>query len=278
MWTPIATQRTRKTQKSASIQSTRTCITCTRKITIINTILASKGKFPNKDEHKFVQSTVKGIYPKNRRNLRVSRNQTEERLGIFNTRCLGSGYHGELQNTQENHYNTDIHLAIQQEPQTRGLEGYGSSSSVPPIPQIFVSMEHSQKGFEHIIKLGRTCGKLPVDVSNRYLSEILNKSEKVVIPTGGLETERAARVREYQATIQEIEEHSPLQKWRQLLVIEFASQQSKFPVIDNLVGLKHAGTSHLGSLKQLCFSLPVIDFVVTQNQLPEIDTVFTMVI
>ncbi|MBW0485284.1 hypothetical protein O181_024999 [Austropuccinia psidii MF-1] len=58
-WTPIATKRNRKTQASASIQGKPTLTTCTGKITIINTVVTSKGKFPKSADNKFVQGTVK---------------------------------------------------------------------------------------------------------------------------------------------------------------------------------------------------------------------------
>ena len=64
-WTPIATQRNRKPQKSASRQGKPTLTTCTGKITIINPVVTSKVKLPKSEDNKFVQGTVKGKYPKN---------------------------------------------------------------------------------------------------------------------------------------------------------------------------------------------------------------------
>ncbi|MBW0569962.1 hypothetical protein O181_109677 [Austropuccinia psidii MF-1] len=58
--TPIATQRSRKPQNSASIQGKPTLITFTEKITINNQVITSKGKFPKEVENKFVQDKVKG--------------------------------------------------------------------------------------------------------------------------------------------------------------------------------------------------------------------------
>ncbi|MBW0544362.1 hypothetical protein O181_084077, partial [Austropuccinia psidii MF-1] len=60
-WRPIATQRSRKPQNSASIQVKPTLITCTGKITIINPVVTSKGKLPKSADNKFVQGTVKEI-------------------------------------------------------------------------------------------------------------------------------------------------------------------------------------------------------------------------
>ncbi|MBW0486302.1 hypothetical protein O181_026017 [Austropuccinia psidii MF-1] len=49
-------------------------------------------------------------------------------------------------------------------PQTRGLEGYGSSSSAPPTPQRPFSMEHGQQEVQPRIPLGRTWRKFPEDM------------------------------------------------------------------------------------------------------------------
>ncbi|MBW0524506.1 hypothetical protein O181_064221 [Austropuccinia psidii MF-1] len=64
-WTPIATQRSRKPQNSASIQGKPTLTACTGKITAIKPVVTSKGKLPKSADTKFVQGTVKGKYPKN---------------------------------------------------------------------------------------------------------------------------------------------------------------------------------------------------------------------
>ncbi|MBW0509300.1 hypothetical protein O181_049015 [Austropuccinia psidii MF-1] len=56
---------------------------------------------------------------------------------------------------------------MQQEPQTRGLEGYGSSSSAPPTPQRVISMEHGQQKVQPGKSLARTWRKLPEDLSQR---------------------------------------------------------------------------------------------------------------
>ncbi|MBW0539234.1 hypothetical protein O181_078949 [Austropuccinia psidii MF-1] len=63
--------------------------------------------------------------------------------------------------------NPAIHFPIQQEPKTRGLERHGSSSSDPPTPQRFLSMEHGQQEVQPGILLGRTWRKLPGDFSQR---------------------------------------------------------------------------------------------------------------
>ncbi|MBW0590979.1 hypothetical protein O181_130694, partial [Austropuccinia psidii MF-1] len=82
------------------------------------------------------------------RDLGFQRNQPEDREGLSRTRRPGRGHLGHSggwQNNEGDNINPAIHTPIQQEPQTRGLEGYGSSSSAPPTPQRFVSMEHGQQ-------------------------------------------------------------------------------------------------------------------------------------
>ncbi|MBW0496455.1 hypothetical protein O181_036170 [Austropuccinia psidii MF-1] len=107
--------------------------------------------------------------PVHLRNLGFQRNQPEDRQGLSRTRRPGRGHLGHSggwQDTEGNHTHSAIHFPIQQEPQTRGLERYGSSSSAPPPPQRFISMEHGQQEVQPGIPLGRTWRKLP-----EYLSE-----------------------------------------------------------------------------------------------------------
>ncbi|MBW0547130.1 hypothetical protein O181_086845 [Austropuccinia psidii MF-1] len=58
-WTPIAPQRNKKQQNSASIQGKPTLTVCTGKITVINPVVTSKGKLPKAEDNKFVKGTVK---------------------------------------------------------------------------------------------------------------------------------------------------------------------------------------------------------------------------
>ncbi|MBW0480250.1 hypothetical protein O181_019965 [Austropuccinia psidii MF-1] len=53
------------------------------------------------------------------------------------------------------------------EPKTRGLERYGSRSSAPPTPQVFILMEHGQQEVQPGIPLSRTWSKFPEDMSQR---------------------------------------------------------------------------------------------------------------
>ncbi|MBW0569056.1 hypothetical protein O181_108771 [Austropuccinia psidii MF-1] len=105
------------------------------------------------------------------RDLGFQRNQPEEREGLSRTRRPGRGHlghRGGWQNTEGNHTHTAIHIPIQQEPQTRGLEGYGSSPSAPQTPQRFVSMEHGQQEVQPGISLGRTWSKRTTEPDKAY--------------------------------------------------------------------------------------------------------------
>ncbi|MBW0534405.1 hypothetical protein O181_074120, partial [Austropuccinia psidii MF-1] len=94
----------------------------------------------------------------------------EEGEGLSRSRRPGRGHLGQSggwQNIAGDNINPSIHTPIQQEPQTRGLEGYGSSPSAPPTPQRFVSNEHGQQEVQPGISLGRTWSKFPEDLSRR---------------------------------------------------------------------------------------------------------------
>ncbi|MBW0563696.1 hypothetical protein O181_103411 [Austropuccinia psidii MF-1] len=152
-WTPIATWRNRRPLNSDSIQGKPTLTTCTGKITIINPVVTSKGKFPKSEDNKFLQGTFK-----------------EDKERFFRTRRPGRGHLGHSggwQDTEGNHTHSAIHFPIQQEPRTRRLERYGSSSSAPPTPQIFISMQHGRQEVQPGIPLGRRLSKLPEDLSQR---------------------------------------------------------------------------------------------------------------
>ncbi|MBW0551082.1 hypothetical protein O181_090797 [Austropuccinia psidii MF-1] len=152
-WTAIATQRNRNPQNSASIQGKPTLTTCTGKITINDPVVTSKGKFPKSAEKNFVQGTVK-----------------EDREGLSRTRRPGRGHLGHSggwHNIEGNHTNSSINIPIQQEPQRRGLERYGSSSSAPHTPQRFILMKHGKKEVQPGIQLGRTWSKFTEDLSQR---------------------------------------------------------------------------------------------------------------
>ncbi|MBW0491783.1 hypothetical protein O181_031498 [Austropuccinia psidii MF-1] len=104
------------------------------------------------------------------RDLGFQRHQPEDREGFSRTRRPGRGLHrhsGGWKDIERNHTHSAIHIPNQQKPQTRGLEGYGSSSSAPPTPQKPFSMEHGNQEAQPRVPLGRTWRKLPEDLSQR---------------------------------------------------------------------------------------------------------------
>ncbi|MBW0526452.1 hypothetical protein O181_066167 [Austropuccinia psidii MF-1] len=108
--------------------------------------------------------------PVHLRKLGIPRKQPEGREGLSRTRIPGGGHFGHSggwKNIEGNHTHSEIHFPIQQIPQTRGLEGYGSSSSAAPTPQRSFPMDHGQQEVQPGIPLGRTWSKLPEDLSQR---------------------------------------------------------------------------------------------------------------
>ncbi|MBW0527123.1 hypothetical protein O181_066838 [Austropuccinia psidii MF-1] len=106
--------------------------------------------------------------PVHLRKLGFQRDQPEDIEGFSRTRRPGGGHLGQSGGWQEikgNHMHSAIQIPIQQKPQTRGLEAYGSSSSAPPTPQRPFSMEHGQQEVQTGIPLGRTWSKFPEDMS-----------------------------------------------------------------------------------------------------------------
>ncbi|MBW0581023.1 hypothetical protein O181_120738 [Austropuccinia psidii MF-1] len=104
------------------------------------------------------------------RDLGFKINQQEDREGLSRTRRPGRrhlGHSGGWKGTERNHTHFAIHFPIQQQPQTRGLEKYGSCSLAPPTPQTFISMENEQQEVQPGIPLGRTSSKFPEDMSQR---------------------------------------------------------------------------------------------------------------
>ncbi|MBW0492260.1 hypothetical protein O181_031975 [Austropuccinia psidii MF-1] len=108
--------------------------------------------------------------PVHLRNLGFQRNQQEDREGFSRTRrplVEHLGHSGGWKDIEGYHTHSAIHISIQQKPQYRGLEEYGSSSSASPTPKRPFSMEHGQQEVQPSIQLGRTWRKLPEDMSQR---------------------------------------------------------------------------------------------------------------
>ncbi|MBW0484944.1 hypothetical protein O181_024659 [Austropuccinia psidii MF-1] len=102
--------------------------------------------------------------------LGFQRNQPEDREGFSRTRKPGRGHLGHSGGCQINEgddINPAINTPTQQEPQTTGLEVYGSSSSAAPTPQRFIAMDHGQQEVQPSISLGRTWSKFPEYLSQR---------------------------------------------------------------------------------------------------------------
>ncbi|MBW0477035.1 hypothetical protein O181_016750 [Austropuccinia psidii MF-1] len=145
------------------------------------------------------------------RDLGFQRNQPEDREGLSRTRRPGRGHlenSGGWQDNEGDHINPAIHTSIQQKPQTRGLEKHASSSSAPPTPQRFISMEHGQQEVQPGVSLGRTWRKLPEDLSQQDRLQRPYDNHQSWNPTRQfrLLEVRANRIRESQANIQDIEE------------------------------------------------------------------------
>ncbi|MBW0466540.1 hypothetical protein O181_006255 [Austropuccinia psidii MF-1] len=110
------------------------------------------------------------MLPVRLRDLHFQRHQPEDGEGLSRTRRPERGqlgHSGGWKDIEGNHTHSAIHIPIQQKPQSRGLEGYGSSSSAPQDPQRPFSMEHGQQEVQPGITLGRTWSKFPEDLSQR---------------------------------------------------------------------------------------------------------------
>ncbi|MBW0562615.1 hypothetical protein O181_102330 [Austropuccinia psidii MF-1] len=108
--------------------------------------------------------------PVHLKDLCFQRHQPEDRKCLSRTRIPRRehlGHSGGWKDIEGNHTHSAIHIPIQQKPQTRQLEGYGSSYSASPTPQGPFSMEHGQQEVQTGIPLGRTWRKFPEDLSQR---------------------------------------------------------------------------------------------------------------
>ncbi|MBW0502713.1 hypothetical protein O181_042428 [Austropuccinia psidii MF-1] len=156
----------------------------------MNPVVTSKGKFPKAPTH--------------------HRNKPEDREGLFKTRIPereilrhSTGW----QSTEGNHAHSSIHFPIQQKPQTKGLEGYGSSSSTWKLLKDIFQWSMGQKG----LKLASHWEELGASFQKISLKEIPFRD--IMVITKGCNTtrqfrllqERESRIRENQATIQAIE-------------------------------------------------------------------------
>ncbi|MBW0560154.1 hypothetical protein O181_099869 [Austropuccinia psidii MF-1] len=126
------------------------------------------------------------------RHLGFQRNQPEDREGLSRTRRPGRGHLGHSGGWQNN----------------EGLEGYVSSSSPPPTPQRFISMEHGQQEVNlasHQAELGASCQRICLKEIDFKDPMVSTKGWNPTRQFRLLEA-RENRIRENQATIQAIEE------------------------------------------------------------------------
>ncbi|MBW0485156.1 hypothetical protein O181_024871 [Austropuccinia psidii MF-1] len=88
------------------------------------------------------------MLPVHLRNLSFQRHQPEDKEGMSRTRRPRGGHLGHSggwKDIEGNHTHSAIHIPLQWKPQTRGLEGYGSSSSAPSTPKRPFLMEYGQQ-------------------------------------------------------------------------------------------------------------------------------------
>ncbi|MBW0480736.1 hypothetical protein O181_020451 [Austropuccinia psidii MF-1] len=180
------------------------------------------------------------------RNLGIPRNQPEDRKGRFRARRHGSVNYSGWWDTKGNHTYTSIHLPIQHRSQTRGLEGYESSSSAPQTPHRHILMEHGQNVVQYSFTLGKTWRKLPEDMSQ------IDILQKTLLITKGwnpnrrfkILEEREARIRETQATIQTIEEQLHQAEHALFPSRSQGVNQPDFPLDSHHSGIKSHHSSH----------------------------------
>ncbi|MBW0463542.1 hypothetical protein O181_003257 [Austropuccinia psidii MF-1] len=137
--------------------------------------------------------------------------QPEDRECLFRTRISGRGHLGHIggwQHIEGNHIHSAIHIPIQHKPQTRGLEGYGPSSSAPPAPQRPSSMGNGKQDVQPGISLGRTWSKKPENLYQRDRLQTRYGNHQSLESTRHfrLLEVRANRIRENKAILQAIEE------------------------------------------------------------------------
>ncbi|MBW0543143.1 hypothetical protein O181_082858 [Austropuccinia psidii MF-1] len=92
----------------------------------------------------------------------------------------------EAQNNEGNNTHSAIHFPIQEKPQARGLEGFGSSSSASSTHQRSFPIEHGQQEVQPSISLGRTLSKFPEDIFQRpYVNHQRREFHQEVQTPGG---------------------------------------------------------------------------------------------
>ncbi|MBW0552616.1 hypothetical protein O181_092331 [Austropuccinia psidii MF-1] len=190
------------------------------------------------------------------RDLGFQRHQPEDREGLSRTRTPGRqhlGHRGGWQAIEGSNTHSEIHIPIQQKPQTTGLEGYGSSSSAPPTPQRLFSMEHGQQEVQPGISLGRTWSNFLEYWSQRdriqrpYGNHQRLQSHQAVQTPGG----EGKQDKGEQATTQAIEEQLTQTGHTQIPSGSQGVDQTRSPVASHHSGTKKTvAKSHHSSQSQ----------------------------
>ncbi|MBW0521666.1 hypothetical protein O181_061381 [Austropuccinia psidii MF-1] len=190
-------------------------------------------------------------------NLVIPRNQPEDREGLSRARRPGRGHLGHSggwQDIEGNHTHSAIHFPIQLKPQIRGMEGYGSSSSLQQLLKDLFQWSMDNKRFNlasHLAELGTSLQKICLkEIPFKYLMEIT----KGWNPTRNfrLLEERVSRIRENQATIQAIKEQ--LNQTGPTLILSGSQgvDQTSCPVASHHSGTnKSVSKSHHSSQSQV---------------------------
>ncbi|MBW0590585.1 hypothetical protein O181_130300 [Austropuccinia psidii MF-1] len=94
--------------------------------------------------------------PAHLRSLGIPRNQPEDRQELSRNRRPGSGHCIVGKDIEGSHTHTVTHLPIQQGPQIKGIEVYGSVSSASPTPQRLSPIENGKQEVQPSFTLGIT--------------------------------------------------------------------------------------------------------------------------
>ncbi|MBW0590888.1 hypothetical protein O181_130603 [Austropuccinia psidii MF-1] len=129
--------------------------------------------------------------PVHLRNLRISRNQSEDREVFSRTRRPGRGHLGHSggwKDTEGNHTHSDIYLPIQQKPQTRGLDNMDTALQLHQLCKDHFQWSINSKRFHlasHFAELGASFQKICLkeisfkDLIVRFVYETLDNSNNI---------------------------------------------------------------------------------------------------
>ncbi|MBW0538760.1 hypothetical protein O181_078475, partial [Austropuccinia psidii MF-1] len=159
-WTLIATQRNIKPQSPASIQGKPTLTICTGKITVINPVVTSEGKFPKAvDINLYKAQSKRPWFPTApaRGQRRLVQNQKTWKRTPW-TKWWMARHLGKLYPLCHSHFNSTE--TSRQRTVRIWIKFFSSSNSQRPF-----SMDHGQQEVQPGIPLGRFWSKFPEDLS-----------------------------------------------------------------------------------------------------------------